>query len=163
LNFLDADYYAKINPVSVRWVKFYLVVIDDYSRCAWVVGPTRKSEAVNGLRILSQRIRAECGRTISDRVGWYLRTDNEIVLRSENFSAILREQAVIPIRSVPYCPQQNGTIKRMMRELSEDLRFMFLGVDSRLQCYGAEYFCHVWNRVAEVYARYPGNSGERPF
>jgi transposase InsO family protein len=100
-----------VGPVRVRSVgrKWYvLVVVDDYSRYAWVFFLEDKSETFGFVRDLIVRLKNE-------RHGNAIRaihSDNGSEFKNSSFDAFCRDLGLEHQYSTPYVPPQNGVVER---------------------------------------------------
>ena len=162
LHQLNADFYGPLEE-SVRGSRVLLVVICDAISHVWVMPLRHRSECVEEIKKLIDGVRAVDSETVGEKVVHWVRTDNDTVFRSKEWSSMLEKLCVGSIHSVPYTPQMNGCVERFMRTLGEALRANLNGVDKRLWCFASQYIAWTWNRTARpVYSRAPEYNGMTP-
>ena len=123
----------------------------------------QRSDCVSAVRKLVRQVRATDAQSLSEKVVWSVRTDNDTVFRSKDWACMLEDLNVADAHSAPYTPQMNGCVERFMRTLGEGLRANLSGVDKRLYCYAAQYLAWTWNRVRrQKYKRAPQYEGLAP-
>jgi transposase InsO family protein len=104
---VHGDLCGLVTPATPGGRRYFLLVVDDFSRYMWVVVLGSKGEAVNAIRRTQATAEAECGRKL--RV---LRTDNGGEFTAAKFTSYCADEGVQCDYSTPYSPQQNGVIER---------------------------------------------------
>ena len=159
---LNLDFYGKLTASGDNNT-FVLVVICDVSSYVWVIPIKSKDEVVNRVRDLIVKLRSTDSKNLNDKVVLSVRPDNEIVLRSSAWKAMLQSLSVKETHSVPYAPQQNGVVERYMRTLGENLSANMIGVDFKVWDFCARYIGWCWNRIPRKnYARAPQLNNKTP-
>lgn len=159
----NVDFYGPMPLESVRGNKLLFVVICDAIPFVWVFGVRRRSECVSIMKNLIGSVRALDGKTLTDKIIYAVRSDNDSVFRSAEWDRELRKLGVEPMHSVPYNPTQNGVVERFMRTLGQNLRACLFFVDKRLFCYAGEFIAWTWNRTERaMYPRFPELNGKAP-
>jgi transposase InsO family protein len=100
--------------------RYILVVVDDYSRYAWVFFLEEKGETFGFVRDLVLRLRNE-------RHGDAIRaihSDNGLEFRISHFETFCRDLGLEHQFSSPYTPPHNGDVERKNRTLCEMARTM---------------------------------------
>jgi transposase InsO family protein len=129
--------------VGGKW--YVLVVVDDYSRYAWVFFLEDKSETFGFVQDLIVRLKNE-------RHGNAIRaihSDNSSEFKNSRFDAFGRDLGLEHQYSTPYVPPQNGVVERKNQTLCEMARTM-LNEHRTPRRYWAEAVntaCHVSNRI----------------
>jgi hypothetical protein len=104
--------------VGGKW--YVLVVMDDYSRYAWVFFLEDKSETFGFVRDLNVRLKNERhGNAIRA-----IRSDNGSEFKNSRFDAFCRDLGLKHQYSTPFVPPQNGIVERTNRTLCEMARTM---------------------------------------
>ena len=109
LKLLAADFFGELTPTSVRGCKIILVIICDVSKFVIIIPLTQKSEVVAHLRRVIRALETRTN-TTGERITWFLRIDNEPVLRSNAISKLADELKITVLRPTPYTPQHNGVV-----------------------------------------------------
>ncbi|GJW58402.1 putative ribonuclease H-like domain-containing protein [Tanacetum coccineum] len=127
--------------------KYYLVVIDDYSRFTWVFFLATKDETSGILKSFIAEIE-----NIVDKKVKIIRCDNGTEFKNRVMSEFCEKKDIKKEFSIARTPQQNGVAKRRNRTLIEAARTML--ADSKLPTtFWAEAVntaCYVQNRVLVV-------------
>ena len=134
---------ARVRSVGGKW--YVLVVVDDYSRYAWVFFLEDKSETFGFVRDLILRLRNE---RHGDAIR-AIRSDNGTEFRNDHFDAFCSDQGLEHQYSTPYVPPQNGVVERKNRTLVEMARTMLdeHRTPRRFWAEAVNTACHVSNRV----------------
>ena len=159
---LNCDFYGPLTPESIRGYKLILVFICDAISFVWAEPVRHRSECVEIVKKLIEKVRAEDGKDLHEKVVHIIRSDNDPVFRSTSWNDTLRALGVTVTHSVPYCPQQNGVVERFMKTIGLNLRAILLYVDGRLWRYAIVYLCMSWNAIARNYPRAPTYDGKTP-
>jgi transposase InsO family protein len=97
---------ARVQSVSGKW--YVLVVVDDYSRYAWVFFFKEKGETFGFVQDLVLRLRNERhGDAIQE-----IRSDNGSKFRNSRFKTFCHDMGLDHQFSSSYTPPQNGVVKR---------------------------------------------------
>jgi transposase InsO family protein len=107
LELMHGDLCGPINPVTPSGNKYFLLLVDDYSRHMWVSLLQNKDQAGHAI----QRIQAVAERKSGNRLG-ALRTDRGGEFTAGQFSDYCAELGVTRELTAPYSPQQNGVVER---------------------------------------------------
>ena len=101
-------------------------------------------------------LRQEHSLSLTDKVVWFLRRDNEPVLSSESMTHTLQSLRVADAPMTPHSPECNGTVERFMRSLWDAVRSILAGgVDPVLWDYAAEFAGDTWDRLPKTYGKLP--------
>jgi transposase InsO family protein len=107
---------ARVRSVGGKW--YILVVVDDYSRYAWVFFLEEKGETFGYVRYLVFRLKNE-------RPGDAIRAihrDNGTKFKNSRFETFCRDLGLEHQFSSLYTPPQNGVVERKNRTLCEMAR-----------------------------------------
>jgi transposase InsO family protein len=107
-----------VRSASGKW--YVLVVVDDYSRYAWVFFLEDKGETFGFLRDLVLRLRNERHRVAIRAI----RSDNGSEFRNSRFETLCHDLGLEHQFSSLYTPPQNGVVERKNRTLCEMARTM---------------------------------------
>jgi transposase InsO family protein len=99
LELVHGDICGPISPVTPSGNRYFLLLIDDYSRYMWVVLPPTKDGAAAAERKSGKKLCA-------------LRTDHGGEFSANHFKEYLSELGVQQQLTVPYSPPQNGVVER---------------------------------------------------
>ena len=99
--------------------KYFVSMIDDYSRMTWVFMMKHKGEAFKKFKEWKTLIENQTGKKIKR-----LRTDNGLEFCSSEFDEFCRSEGIVRHHTVRHTPQQNGVAERMNQTLLERARCM---------------------------------------
>jgi transposase InsO family protein len=102
-----------VRSTSGKW--YVLVVVDDYSRYAWVFFLEEKGETFGFVRDLVLRLR---NKRHGDAIR-VIHSDNGLELRNSRFKTFCHELGLEHQFLSPYTPPQNGVVERKNRTLCE--------------------------------------------
>ncbi|KAL1536649.1 Retrovirus-related Pol polyprotein from transposon TNT 1-94 [Salvia divinorum] len=122
LDYAHSDLWGPSPDVSEGGGRYFLSIIDDYSRRVWVYILKDKAQAFEKFKIWCVEVEVEKGKSLK-----CLRTDNGLEFLSLEFQKFCSDKGIKRHRTVPNNPQQNGTAERMNRTLMERVRCMMLG------------------------------------
>jgi hypothetical protein len=111
LELLDMDLFDPIAYISSGESKYCLVIVDDYSRFAWVFFLQEKSQET--LKGFLRRAQNEFGLRIKK-----IRNNNGTKFKNSQIEGFFEEDIKHEFSS-PYTPQQNGVVERKNRTLSD--------------------------------------------
>ncbi|CAL1392261.1 unnamed protein product [Linum trigynum] len=107
LQLVHGDLCGPITPSTHGGKRYFLLLVDDYSRYMWVVLIKNKAEAFNAIKKIQVMAEVESGCKLkilrTDRGGEF--TSNELESYCENLG--MKHQL-----TAPYSPQQNGIVER---------------------------------------------------
>ena len=119
LELVHGDICGPISPATLGGSKYFLLLVDDYSRLMWVAMIKNKSEAFQAFVKFKNLAEAEKGMKIG-----CLRTDQRGEFTSSIFSNFCSEHGIKRQFSAPYSPQQNGVVERRNRTVMNMVRSM---------------------------------------
>lgn len=117
LDYAHCDLWGPAKTESLSGGRYFLSIMDDYSRKVWVYILKTKTEAFKKFKEWCREVELEKGTTLK-----CLRTDNGLEFLSEEFKNFCSSKGIKRHRTVPGNPQQNGVIERMNRTLLERVR-----------------------------------------
>ena len=100
LELVHGDLCGPITPATNGGRRYFLLLMDDYSRYMWLQLLTRKDEAAAAIKKFKMRTEAESGKKL--RV---LRTNHGDEFTSVEFAAYCADQGVVRHHTTPYSPQ----------------------------------------------------------
>jgi transposase InsO family protein len=119
LELLHMDLFGPTAYISIGGSKYYLVIVDDYSRFTWVFFLQEKSQTQETLKGFLRRAQNEFGLRIKK-----IRSDNETEFKNSQIEGFLEEEGIKHDFSSPYTPKQNGVVERKNRTLLDMARTM---------------------------------------
>ena len=128
LDYAHSDLWGPAQEDSIGGGKYYMSIIDDFSRKIWIYILKQKSEAFNKFKDWCMEVEAEKGMNLK-----CLRTDNGLEFLSREFDVFCRSKGIRRHKTVPMNPQQNGVAERVNRTILERVRCMLLaaGMEKR--------------------------------
>lgn len=118
---MHCDLWGPAKTITHGGGKYFLSVIDDYSRRVWVYVLKTKDETFGKFK--------EWLTTTENKIGHklkHLRTDNGLEFVSNEFNKFCKAKGITRYRTVKHTPQQNGVAERMNRTLLERVRCMLI-------------------------------------
>ncbi|GFW78822.1 retrovirus-related Pol polyprotein from transposon TNT 1-94 [Trichonephila clavipes] len=138
LNLLHCDVWGPANVIGKRGEKYYLSVLDDYSRRMFIFPMCHKSDTYD---ILAKFIiRAERQLDLKVKA---VRTDFGGEFIASILSDFFVERGIKHEKTNIYTPQQNGASERLNRTVIDGES----GLDKSFWPEAVLYFVHVWNRL----------------
>ena len=131
-------------PISYNGKRYVISFIDDYTRSTWVYPITAKSEAIDTLKELYNKLYTNLELKIAR-----IRADNAKEYQSTKWTEFTKEKGIINEYSAPYSPEQNGIAERYNRTIIEHARAAIIAKDIpiKLWPYIIEATCYILNRV----------------
>ena len=105
---------------SLGGTRYFLTLIDDYSRKLWIYFLKNKSETFLKFKEWKILVETQVGKKWKK-----LRTDNGLEFLSNDFNSFYQKEGIVTYRTVIYTPQQNGLAECMNRTILERVRCMF--------------------------------------
>lgn len=121
LEYLHADLWGPASVTALSSFKYYLLVIDDYSRKIWIFLLKSKDETFSIFKEWKIQIENQTDNKIK-----ILRIDNRLEFCNYELNNFCKECSIVRHRTVTYTPQQNGIAERMNRTLLNKVRCMLL-------------------------------------
>ena len=119
LDYAHADLWGPAKPSTTGGGRYFLSIIDDYSRKLWIYILKEKSDAFINFKQWCKDVEKEKGRSLR-----CLRTDNGLEFLSKEFEEFCKDRGIKRHKTVPSNPQQNGVAERMNRTILERVRCM---------------------------------------
>jgi hypothetical protein len=113
------DLFGPIAYISIGRSKYFLIIVDDYSRFTWVFFLQEKSQTQETLKRFLRWAQNEFGLRIKK-----IRSDNGTEFKNSQIEGFLEEEGIKHEFSSPYTPQQNGVVERKNRTLLDMARTM---------------------------------------
>nr|GEU73396.1 hypothetical protein [Tanacetum cinerariifolium] len=93
---------------SINGYRYFLSIVDDYSRRVWVHFLKHKNEAFSKFKEWKQLVKNQTGRKLKK-----LRTNNGLEFCNQKFNNLCKESGIARHLTVTGTPQQNGLAERM--------------------------------------------------
>jgi transposase InsO family protein len=144
LELLHMDLFSPPAHESLGDKKYYLVIVDDYSRYTWFYFFKYKHETQQTFKDFTNEVQRQYGQDIL-----MIRSDNDTEFKNYTLNDFLSDEGVHHQYSSPYTLQQNGVAERKNRSLVDMARTILAEFKS-LYNFWAEAIntaCHVTNRL----------------
>ncbi|XP_070019925.1 uncharacterized protein [Nicotiana sylvestris] len=126
----DFDYVC--NNTTYNGFKYFLTIVDDYSRGTWTFLLSSKSNAFSALKSFLSLVERQFNKKVKKS-----RSDNALELGTgTQESSFLLEQGILHETSWVATPQQNGVVERKHRHLLEVARALMFQSNVPLQYWG---------------------------
>ena len=124
--------------------RYVVSFIDDYTRSTWVYPIIAKSEAIDALKELYNKLYTNLELKIAR-----IRADNAKEYQSTKWTDFTKEKGIINEYTSPYSPEQNGIAERYNRTIIEHARATIIAksIPIELWPYIIEATCYILNRV----------------
>lgn len=139
LELLHMDVCGPMETKSLGGAKYFLTIIDDFSRKVFVSFLTEKSAVVDVFRTFKAMVENECNRKIKR-----LRSDNGTEFVNSSMAKICSESGIVHETTVPYTPEHNGVAERMNRTIVEKAKCMLSDAELGKQFWGEAVHHAVW-------------------
>jgi hypothetical protein len=116
---VHSDICGPMRTASHGKARYFMVVVDDFTRYGWVYFLQRKDEAVVAFGDWLKLVTAASGLAVK-----VLRSDNGGEYIGKQFQALLKSKGIEHERTAPYTPQHNGVVERRNLTLEELARCM---------------------------------------
>src|SRR3954471_23054695 len=119
LDYIHADLWGPARCASHSGARYFLSIVDDYSRKLWVFIQKTKDETFENFKSWKTLVENQTGRKVKR-----LRTDNGLEFCNEAFDSFCAASGIERHRTTAGTPQQNGLAKRFNRTILERVRCM---------------------------------------
>lgn len=147
LDYVHSDLWGPSSITSNGGARYFMTLIDDFSRRVWIYTLKHKSEAL-------QRFKqwVTLNENQYDRKVKKFRTDNGLEFCSKDFDEFCRNHGIVRHLTVAGTPQQNGVAERMNRTILERVRCMLShsGLNKTYWAEAATTACYLINRSPSV-------------
>ncbi|GJU00031.1 putative RNA-directed DNA polymerase [Tanacetum coccineum] len=117
------DLWGPYKVASHTGHRYFLTIVDDYTRAVWVYLIKSKDEVFESINTFFNLIKNQFKSTVK-----IFRSDNGTEFVNQNFHKFCKEKGIVHQTSCAYTPQQNGVVERKHRHLLNVARcLMFQG------------------------------------
>ena len=144
LDYVHSDLWGSPNVTpSLSGSKYFLTLIDDFSRKVWIFFLRTKDEAFQKFVEWKVLVENQTGKRLK-----CLRTDNGLEFCNHSFDKVCKESGIKRHKTCPYTPQQNGVSERMNQTIMDKVRSMLveIGLDAKFWAEAASTAVYVINR-----------------
>nr|KAJ0194783.1 hypothetical protein LSAT_V11C700360190 [Lactuca sativa] len=117
LELLHGDLCVPITPPTPTGNRYFMLIVDDYSRVMWAYLMKTKDEVLQTFKMFRGKVETEIGEKIK-----VLRTDRGGEFLSNEYTKYCNETGLERHYTSPYSPQQNGVVERRNRTVLEMVR-----------------------------------------
>ncbi|OAE20507.1 hypothetical protein AXG93_948s1140 [Marchantia polymorpha subsp. ruderalis] len=114
LDYVHTDLWGPAKVPSHGGSRYYMSIVDDYSRRLWVYLLKQKNEALDSFKTWKTLVETQTGKKVKK-----LRSDNGLEFCSEQFDSFCRLSGIQRHHTVANTPQQNGLAERFNRTIME--------------------------------------------
>ena len=144
---LHVDLWGPYNTTTIDGKKYFLTIVDDFSRVTWLFLLSHKSAVCSFIQTFLKFVQAQFGKRVK-----VLRTDNGTEFVNSGCHKLFAELGILHQRSCPYTSQQNGVAERKHRHSLEVTRAL------RLQAHSPIRYCgHCLLAAAHIINRLPSS------
>nr|GEX04913.1 ribonuclease H-like domain-containing protein [Tanacetum cinerariifolium] len=101
------DVWGPYKVTSREGCKYFLTIMDDYSRDVWLYLLKHKSKVYSNILLFHSHLKTQFNKTVKA-----FRSDNMTEFVNHNFDHFCKENGIIHQTTCAYTPQQNGIAKR---------------------------------------------------
>ena len=143
LDYIHSDCWGPSRVESLGGHRYFLSLIDDYSRMTWIFMMRQKSDAFEKFKQWKVLVENQTGKKVKR-----LRTDNGLEFCSSEFDEFCRANGIARHHTVRHTPQQNGVAERMNQTLLERARCMLsnAGLSRMFWAEAVNTACYLINR-----------------
>ncbi|KAA0043826.1 putative gag-pol polyprotein [Cucumis melo var. makuwa] len=143
LDYVHSDLWGPTKEVSMGGSRYFISIIDDFSRKVWIYPLKQKDEAFGKFLEWKKQVENQTGRKVK-----YLRTDNGLEFVNNKFNQFCKSEGITRHFTVTYTPQQNGLAERFNRTIMERTRCLLTNASLPLKFWGeaAQTACYLINR-----------------
>ncbi|KAJ0493602.1 putative RNA-directed DNA polymerase [Helianthus annuus] len=114
---LHCDIWGAYRTPSFTGAKYFLTIVDDFSRAVWLFLLKFKHEASRCLKDFQKMVKTQFGKNIKK-----IRCDNGGEFTSNDMVNFYKDNGILLETTCPHTPQQNGVVERKHRHLLETAR-----------------------------------------
>lgn len=143
LDLLHMDVCGPMATKSHGNARYFVSIIDDFSRKVFVSFLTEKSAVVSVFRAFKQMAENQSGRKVKR-----IRSDNGKEFVNSDMAKICTDAGIVHEKTPPYTPQHNGVAERMNRTIVERARCMLAdaGLGNEFWAEAIQHACFLVNR-----------------
>lgn len=144
LDLVHSDICGPMNTTSPGGSRYFLTIIDDFSRYTMVYFLKRKSEAIDRIEDYVNMVHNRFGRN-----PMIIRSDQGGEYKARRLGQFYRANGIVPQYTASYTPQQNGVAERKNRTIVEMARCMLIDakMDHRFWAEAVNTAVHLQNML----------------
>lgn len=138
---VHVDIWGPFSTESIHGFRYFLTILDDYSRHVWVVMMKNKSEASEKIKSFVYMVENQFEKKVKS-----IRSDNGPEIFMKEFYA---KKGIIHKRSCVYTPQQNGRVERIYQRILNISRALLFQskLPKKLWSYAVLHAVFLLNRI----------------
>lgn len=116
---IHIDLWGPYNTPTCDGNKYFLTIIDDFSRMTWLFLLKLKSDICVSLQVFLQYVKTQFGKVVK-----IIRTNNGTEFVNSICDQLFQDMGIVHQKTCPYTPQQNGADERKHTHILEVTRAM---------------------------------------
>ncbi|KAI3802282.1 hypothetical protein L1987_30412 [Smallanthus sonchifolius] len=163
LELVSADLCGPITPQTMGGNRYFMLIVDDFSRYMWVYLIKTKDEALSMFKCFKAQVEKESMNKVK-----MLRTDRGGEFNSQVFNEFCKQEGIQHQLTAPYSPQQNGAVERRNRTVLGMTRALLksMNVPETLWGEAVRHSVYLLNRITTKAVKnmtpYEGWKGRKP-
>jgi len=147
---LHIDLWGPYHVSTYDNYKYFLTLVDDYSRSTWTHLLSTKSNALHVLKAFIHMVENQFKTTVK-----CIRSDNGLEFTSNEATQFFINKGIIHQKSCPYTPQQNSVVERKHKYLLETARALLFQSKLPLKYWGECVLTatHIINRLPSTHSK----------
>lgn len=144
---IHVDIWGPYRTSTISGAKYFLTVVDDFSRVVWVYLMRDKGQTGDLLRTFCNMVKTQFGKTVK-----IIRSDNGREFDSQPMTQYLTQNGILQQTSMVDTLEQNGWVERKHRHILEVARALRFQAHLPIEFWG-EYMltaAHLINRTPSV-------------
>lgn len=114
---IHMDVWGPYNTLTYDGIRFFLTLVDDYTRWTWIFLMRVKSDVIELLRNFIMMVNTQFSKKIK-----MVKSDNRSEFFNNQCSYLFFKYGIVHQSSCPYTAHQNGVVERRHRHLLETAR-----------------------------------------
>ncbi|KAJ0866536.1 putative RNA-directed DNA polymerase [Helianthus annuus] len=129
---IHLDVWGPYRVTSYDGYKYFLTIVDDFSRAVWCYFLTNKTEVFENLKIFYELMLTQFKKKVK-----IIRSDNGTEFVNSQMDSFCKTKGILHQTTCSYTPQQNGVVERKHRHLLNTARALMFqgGLPLRLPSY----------------------------
>lgn len=128
---IHLDVWGPYKVPTIEGYRYFLTVVDDFTRSVWVFLLKSKSEVFGNIELFYNLLFTQFDKRIK-----IVRSDNGTEFTNNNVSNFFKDKGIIHQTTIAYTPQQNGIAERKHRHLLNVARSLLFQSGIPLQYWG---------------------------
>ncbi|KAK9054019.1 hypothetical protein SSX86_025095 [Deinandra increscens subsp. villosa] len=144
LELVSMDLCGPITPETKSGIRYFMLILDDYSRYMWVYFLRSKDDAFDTFKKFRSQVESQLDHKIKS-----LRSDRGGEFTSSKFKEYCELNGISRMLTTPYSPQQNGAVERRNRTVMNMTRCILkeMNMPHVYWAEGVRHFVYILNRL----------------